>query len=86
MKVDVAKKETNLWVLPINIAENVGKVCNFKVGVYVGYSNPDGGYGLPQSRFFIPEKWFGYDYAERRKKCLIPEDVTNQTKCLGLAR
>jgi len=59
---------------------NVGKVDHAQVGVYVGYSNPDGGYGLLNARLFMPEKWFSDEYAERRKKCMVPEDITFQTK------
>ncbi len=59
---------------------SVGKVENSQVGVYLGYSNPDGGYGLISSRLFMPEKWFGDDYKERRTECLVPEGLTFQTK------
>jgi SRSO17 transposase len=59
---------------------SVGKVENSQVGVYLGYSSPDGGYGLISSRLFMPEKWFGDDYEERRGECLVPEDLEFQTK------
>lgn len=59
---------------------SVGKVGNSQVGVYLGYSNPRGGYGLISSRLFMPEKWFGDDYKERRTECLVPEGVAFQTK------
>lgn len=59
---------------------SVGKVENSQVGVYLGYSNPDGGYGLISSRLFMPEKWFGDEYEERRTECLVPEDLAFQTK------
>jgi hypothetical protein len=36
---------------------NVGKVENCQVGVYAAYASPHG-YGFPESRLFIPEKWF----------------------------
>jgi SRSO17 transposase len=29
---------------------------------------------------FIPEKWFGGDYAERRKKCRFPDAIPFKTK------
>ena len=32
------------------------------------------------SRLFIPEKWFGEDYAERREKCRLPADSSFKTK------
>lgn len=59
---------------------SVGKVENSQVGVYLGYSNPTGGYGLIDSRLFMPEKWFGDDYKERRAECLVPDELTFQTK------
>lgn len=59
---------------------SVGKVENSQVGVYLGYSNPNGGYGLISSKLFMPEKWFGDDYKERRTDCLVPEELAFQTK------
>ena len=50
------------------------------MGVYLGYSNTGGGYCLISSRLFIPEKWFGDDYKERRAECLVPEGLAFQTK------
>ncbi len=41
---------------------NVGKVENCQVGVYAGYASRHG-YGFLDNRLFIPEKWFGEDYA-----------------------
>ena len=58
---------------------SVGKVENSQVGVFVGYSGPKG-YGLISKQLFMPEKWFGEDYAQRRKDCVVPDDLTFQTK------
>lgn len=58
---------------------SVGKVENCQVGVFVGYSGPKG-YGLISTQLFMPEKWFGEDYAERREECSVPADLTFQTK------
>ena len=58
---------------------NVGKVENCQVGVYAAYASPHG-YGFLDSRLFIPEKWFGEDYAERRKKCRLPVEISFKTK------
>ncbi|MBU4143101.1 transposase, partial [Patescibacteria group bacterium] len=58
---------------------NVGKVENCQVGVYAAYASRHG-YGLLDNRLFIPEKWFGEDYAERRKKCRLPAESSFKTK------
>ena len=38
------------------------------------------GYSFVDNRLFIPEKWFGEDYAERRKKCRLPDGSSFKTK------
>ncbi len=58
---------------------NVGKVENCQVGVYAAYASRHG-YAFLDSRLFIPEKWFGEDYAERRRKCRIPAEISFKTK------
>lgn len=59
---------------------NLGKTDNSQVGVFIGYCNEAGGYGIIDRTLYIPEKWFGDDYASLRKECKIPEDVVFQTK------
>ena len=49
------------------------------MGVFVGYSGPKG-YGLISTQLFMPEKWFGEDYAQLRKDCAVPDDLTFRTK------
>lgn len=56
-----------------------GKVDNCQVGVFAGYASPSG-YALIDKRLFIPEKWFGDDFAQKRKKCRLPDDITFKTK------
>jgi SRSO17 transposase len=58
---------------------SLGKVENCQVGVFAGYASRHG-YALVDTRLFIPEKWFGEDYALRRAKCHLPEAVTFHTK------
>jgi len=58
---------------------SVGKTENSQVGVFVGYAGPFG-YGLADRRLFIPEKWFGDEYGERRRKCGIADDTVFKTK------
>ena len=57
----------------------IGKVENCQVGVFAAYASPHG-YSLVDKRLFIPEKWFTDDYALRRKKCELPEDITFMSK------
>jgi SRSO17 transposase len=58
---------------------NLGKVENCQSGVFVGYAS-EGGYGLLDCQLFLPQHWFTEEYAERRKKCQIPQGVEFQTK------
>ncbi|MCP4150531.1 MAG: IS701 family transposase [bacterium] len=58
---------------------SVGKVENCQVGVFAAYASPMG-YALIGNRLFVPEKWFGEEYKERRKKCKMPKDLTFKTK------
>jgi len=58
---------------------STGKIDNCQVGVFAGYTSPKG-YGLIDRQLYIPEKWFGDDYKERREACEIPEGVTFKTK------
>ena len=58
---------------------SVGKVENCQVGVFTAYASPYG-YTLLDKRLFIPEKWFTEDYALRREKCRVPEEIEFKTK------
>ena len=58
---------------------NVGKVENSQVGVYAAYASRYG-YSFLDNRLFIPKKWFGDDYAERRVKCKLPSEISFRTK------
>lgn len=57
----------------------IGKVDNCQVGAFAAYASPYG-YALLDKRLFMPEKWFGEDYAPRRKKCEIPEGLGFRSK------
>ena len=57
----------------------LGKVDNCQEGVFIGYTG-DKGYGLINTVLYMPEKWFGPDYEERRKKCGVPGDLKFKTK------
>jgi SRSO17 transposase/GNAT superfamily N-acetyltransferase len=58
---------------------NLGKVENCQSGVFLGYAGQKG-YGLLSAKLYVPEKWFGEEYAERRAKCHFPEDLPYQAK------
>jgi SRSO17 transposase len=58
---------------------SIGKVENSQVGVYAAYASRHG-YAFLDNRLFIPEKWFGEDYAERRVKCRLSDKVSFKTK------
>jgi SRSO17 transposase len=58
---------------------SLGKVENCQVGVFAAYASRHG-YALVDKRLFMPETWFGEDYAERRHKCQVPEELRFQTK------
>jgi SRSO17 transposase len=54
-------------------------VDNCQVGVFAAYASPQG-YALIDKRLFIPEKWFAKDYAAKREKCALPENIKFKTK------
>lgn len=56
-----------------------GKRDNCQVGVFIGYSGSNG-YGLIDRELYVPEKWFGEDYRQRREGCGMPEDIVFRTK------
>ena len=57
----------------------IGKVDNCQVGVSAGYVSGHG-YALVDKRLFIPKKWFGDEYRERREKCVLPPEIVFQPK------
>ncbi len=57
----------------------LGKVENCQVGVFAAYASRHG-YALVDKRLFMPETWFDEDYAERRHKCQVPEELRFHTK------
>jgi SRSO17 transposase len=57
----------------------LGKTENCQSGVFIGYTS-NKGYGLVDSKLYMPEKWFGDDYKDRRKDCAVPDDLAFMTK------
>ena len=58
---------------------SIGKVENCQVGVFAAYTSPYG-YTLIDNGLYIPEKWFGDDFKEKREKCQLPEHIEFKTK------
>ena len=57
----------------------LGKTANCQSGVFICYSSPKG-HALLDSRLYLPKCWFEPAWAQRRKQCRIPQEVTFQTK------
>jgi SRSO17 transposase len=57
----------------------LGKVEMSQVGVFLSLATPRAHTWI-DGELYIPERWFGEAYAERRKKTGIPEDRVFQTK------
>lgn len=58
----------------------VGKRANCQAGVYVGYASGQG-YTLLDRRLYLPQEWVEDEtYAERRRRCGVPEDIAFKTK------
>jgi SRSO17 transposase len=58
----------------------LGKRANCQAGVFLGYVSPQG-YTLLDRRLYVPVEWLTDDaYAERRRQCGIPPDLTFKTK------
>ncbi|MDR2437709.1 MAG: IS701 family transposase [Endomicrobium sp.] len=57
----------------------LGKKESCQASVMIGYSG-EKGYALIMNRLFMPKKWMSDDYADRRKKCGVPDDLKFQTK------
>jgi SRSO17 transposase len=58
---------------------SIGKVENCQTGVFAAYASRHG-YCFLNNRLFLPEKWFGEEYAIRRNKCKLPADISFKTK------
>jgi SRSO17 transposase len=58
----------------------LGKTANCQAGVFLAYASPLG-YTLLDRRLYVPEEWITDSaYAERRKACGLPDDLTFTTK------
>jgi SRSO17 transposase len=57
----------------------LGKVENCQAGVFVSYASKRG-YGLLDSRLYLPQEWFGEDRASERTRCQVPVEASFHTK------
>lgn len=76
---EIAKKGKDSAGVGPQYCGSLGKVANCQSGVFLGYCS-DKGYSLLDQQLYVPEPWFGPEYAERRKKTRFPEDLVFQTK------
>jgi SRSO17 transposase len=58
---------------------SLGKVANCQHGVFAAYA-ASVGYTFVDRRLYLPEHWFGEDYAEKRKRCGVPENLQFKTE------
>ena len=57
----------------------LGKIANCQEGVFAVYASSRG-YAFVDGRLYMPDRWFGGDYAACRKACGIPTDLRFQTE------
>lgn len=76
---DFVKKGTESAGVARQYCGRLGKRENCQAGVFLSYATGKG-IGLVDSRLYLPEKWFGDDYKEKRKDCQISEGTTFKTK------
>jgi SRSO17 transposase len=58
----------------------LGKRANCQAGVFVGYASSRG-YTVLDRRLYVPTEWLTDDaYAERRRQCGLPAEITFKTK------
>ena len=57
----------------------LGKVANCQASVLACYASTRG-YTLVDRRLYLPEKWFGEAYRERRQRCGVPADQAFRTE------
>ncbi len=76
---EIAKKGKDSAGVRPQYCGSLGKVANCQSGVFLGYCS-DKGYGLLDQLLYVPEPWFGPEYAERRKKTRFPEGLVFRTK------
>ena len=82
---DSPKSGSNSVGVSRQCSGRLGKNENCQAGVFVGYAGPRG-FGLVDCELFMPDKWFGDDFKEKREKCRVPEGLEFMTKNVILSR
>ncbi|MCL2868126.1 MAG: IS701 family transposase [Candidatus Bathyarchaeota archaeon] len=76
---DFPKKGTQTAGIAHQYCGRLGKTENCQAGVFLSYAT-EKGIGLIDTQLYLPNDWFGNDYAEKRSNCQIPKDLTFKTK------
>lgn len=76
---DFPKKGTHSAGVSRQYCGRLGKVESCQAGVFIGYSGSNG-YGLLDSRLYLPKVWFDDKHRVLWPKCDIPEDTAFLTK------
>ena len=76
---DFVKKGKNSAGVARQYCGRLGKRESCQAGVFISYAS-EKGMGLVDSRLYLPKKWFGEDYQQKRQACKIPEEMTFKTK------
>ena len=76
---DFPKKGNHSAGVARQYSGRLGKVENCQAGVFIGYSGANG-YGLLDSRLYMPKVWFDEEHKALWPKCDIPEDTEFRTK------
>lgn len=76
---DFAKKGKNSAGVHRQYCGSKGKIDNCQAGVFIGYAGEDG-YGLLDSRLYLPKVWFDDEHKTLWSKCDIPETTEFRTK------
>jgi hypothetical protein len=73
-------KEGPLWAgVDYQYCPPTDEMSNCQIGVMLGYTSPIGGAPLDFS-LYMPEKWFGPDFAEKRARCRVPDSLGYKTQ------
>lgn len=76
---DFLKQGTDSAAVYRQYCGEVGKRANCQAGVFLGYASRKG-FTLLDRRLYLPQEWLSDEFASRRQKCGIPEDIPFQTK------
>ena len=77
---DVPKQGVHSVGVKRQYCGELGKRANCQAGVFVGYGSTQG-YTVLDRRLYVPTEWLTDDaYADRRRQCGLPPDLTFKTK------